>query len=312
MKFHRIALGPVRAASRTGRGVLADETERAIDAALGGPLPEMIGRALVEQRVVERVVGEMLEAAAGVDGRDAAGGAVEQVLRSPVFERWVAGEEAGRLAEAVADRVVRSPAFKRAVAEMLSSPEVHRALSQSATGFGAEAAGAARRKARAADDRIEARAHALLRRPQPANAGFAGVGTRGVAIVLDAALAQAVFLLAAASIGLVLALVGDLRPGWLAGSLVGGGWLLVVAAYFVGFWSVTGQTPGLRVMHLRVVTRSDAPPSVARAIVRLVGLILAIVPLCAGFLPALVDRRRRALPDFLAGTAVVYEPGTRP
>jgi uncharacterized RDD family membrane protein YckC len=312
MKLHRIALGPVRAASRTGRGVLADETERAIDAALGGPLPEMIGRALVERRVAERVVSEMLDAAAHEDGHpDGTGGVAERVLRSPALERWLAGEEAARLAEAVADRVVRSAAFRRAVAEMLASPEIHRALSQSATGFGAEAAEAARRKARAADDRAEARAHALLRRPQAARPGFAGVGTRGVALVVDAALAQAGFLLAAASVGLVLALVGDLRPGWLAGSLVGGGWLLVVTAYFVGFWSTTGQTPGLRVMRLRVVTRSAAPPSVARALARLVGLILAIVPLGAGFLPALVDRRRRALPDFLAGTAVVYEPGTR-
>jgi hypothetical protein len=47
------------------RGVLTDETERAIDAALAGPLPEMVGRAIVEQRVIERVVAEMLEASAG-------------------------------------------------------------------------------------------------------------------------------------------------------------------------------------------------------------------------------------------------------
>jgi len=31
------------------------------------------------------------------------------------------------------------------------------------------------------------------------------------------------------------------------------------------------------------------------------------VPLFAGFLPALFTERRRALPDFLAGTVVLYE-----
>ena len=36
------------------------------------------------------------------------------------------------------------------------------------------------------------------------------------------------------------------------------------------------------------------------------GLVLAIVPLFAGFLPVLVDDRRRALQDFLAGTVVLY------
>ena len=46
-----------------------------------------------------------------------------------------------------------------------------------------------------------------------------------------------------------------------------------------------------------------------RSFVRFVGLILAIVPLFAGFLPVLVDGRRRALQDFLSGTVVLDEPG---
>jgi uncharacterized RDD family membrane protein YckC len=38
-----------------------------------------------------------------------------------------------------------------------------------------------------------------------------------------------------------------------------------------------------------------------------IGLFLAIIPLFAGFVPALFDQRRRALPDYLAGTVVVYD-----
>jgi hypothetical protein len=38
--------------------------------------------------------------------------------------------------------------------------------------------------------------------------------------------------------------------------------------------------------------------------VRFAGLLLAIVPLFAGFLPVLFDERRRGLPDYLAGTVV--------
>jgi len=289
------------------RGVLTDETERAIDAALAGPLPEMVGRAIVEQRVIERVVAEMLEASAGREaGTEGADGVVEQVLRNPALERWVASEEATRLAEAATQRLVHTPAFQRAVAEMLSSPEVRRAIAEAAGGYGEEAADAARGKARAADDRVEARVHRLLRRPRAAEAGFGGVATRGVALVVDAALAQAAYLVVAASVGLVLGLAGELHRGWLTGSLAGGGWLLVVALYFVGFWSVTGQTPGMRLMRLRVQARSGEPPSAFRSLLRLAGLILAIIPLFAGFLPALVDRRRRALPDFVAGTTVVY------
>jgi uncharacterized RDD family membrane protein YckC len=49
-------------------------------------------------------------------------------------------------------------------------------------------------------------------------------------------------------------------------------------------------------------------PSILRSLVRLVGLVLSIVPLFIGFVPVLFTERRRGLADFLAGTAVVYDP----
>jgi uncharacterized RDD family membrane protein YckC len=105
---------------------------------------------------------------------------------------------------------------------------------------------------------------------------------------------------------LVASLVGELHQGWLAGGLFAGAWLIVEVAYFVGFWTTAGQTPGMRMMRLRVV-HGDGPPGVARSLVRFIGLLLAIIPLFAGFLPVLVDDRRRALQDFLAGTVVLYD-----
>jgi uncharacterized RDD family membrane protein YckC len=92
--------------------------------------------------------------------------------------------------------------------------------------------------------------------------------------------------------------------------------LLFEAAYFAGFWSTAGQTPGMRLMHLRVVDSSGSVPGLGRSFVRLLGLGLAILLLFTGFLPVLVDDRRRALQDFLAGTAVLYAedapPAVRP
>jgi uncharacterized RDD family membrane protein YckC len=259
------------------RGVLADEAERALDAALAGPLPEIAGRALVEHHVLDRVSAAMREAG---DGKEL---------------------------ERLAEEVLREPAIRRAVAELVASTEVRQALAESMRGTGEDAGASARAKTRAADDRVEARAHRLLRRSEPALPGYGGVATRGIALAADALLAQAAYLVGAASVALVLGLAGGLAPGWSTGTAAGAGWLLVVTAYFAGFWSVTGQTPGQRLLRLRVVTASGERASPSRALVRVAGLILAIVPLCAGFLPALVDRRRRALPDYLAGTVVVYE-----
>ena len=41
---------------------------------------------------------------------------------------------------------------------------------------------------------------------------------------------------------------------------------------------------------------------------RLVGLVLATIPLCAGFLIMLWDDRRRCLQDRMARTVVVHAP----
>ena len=135
---------------------------------------------------------------------------------------------------------------------------------------------------------------------------YAGVATRAIALAIDVAIVHAIVLAGAGLLGLVASLVGDLRPSWLAGALAVVGWALSVAFYFVLFWSVTGQTPGLRGMRLRVVAGDGEPPSVGRSLIRLVGLLVAIVPLFAGFLPVLFDARRRGLHDYLAGTVVLY------
>jgi uncharacterized RDD family membrane protein YckC len=255
--------------------------ERALDALLAGPLPEALGRSLAEHHVLERVADGM------VDGDGA--------------RQKVAVEE-------LTHRLVDSPAFRQALTEVLSLPEVRSALTSQATGFGDEVAGAVRRRSRALDQVLEARARRLLRlRPARDAAGFGGFATRGAGLIIDAALAQVGYLVAAASVALVLGLAGALGANWLSGSLAGGGWLLAVAAYFVAFWSTTGQTPGMRALRVRVVAPSGTPPSVLRSLVRFVGLILAIIPLFAGFLPALVDGRRRALQDFLSGTVVLDE-----
>jgi uncharacterized RDD family membrane protein YckC len=208
----------------------------------------------------------------------------------------------------LAERVIESATFKRALSGVLESPEVRRALTRQTAGFGAEIGASVRGSGRRLDDHVESAARRVVGRPPSATGGFGGVATRGLALAIDVLLAHAAFLVIAGSVALIASLAGDLRSGWIAGSIASVGWLIVVLAYFVLFWSGTGQTPGMRLMRLRVLAdRSGAPPSVGRSIVRFVGLILAIAPMLLGFVPALFDRRRRALQDYLAGTTVRAE-----
>jgi uncharacterized RDD family membrane protein YckC len=135
---------------------------------------------------------------------------------------------------------------------------------------------------------------------------YAGVATRAVALAIDVALAHVIVFTAGAILALVGSLVADVRLDSLAAALAGAAWVAVVGSYFVLFWSTAGQTPGMRLMALRVTTERGGHPSISRSVVRLIGLALAIVPLFLGFVPVLVDARRRGLHDLLAGTVVLY------
>jgi uncharacterized RDD family membrane protein YckC len=296
MRLPRAALGPARAVARSGRSALTDEVERAVDAMLAGPLPEAVARSIVQHRVLERVVN-----AVDLDKE------IARALSSPALQRAAVEAVDSPLTEALAMRIAQSAAFRHALRETLSSPELRSALAQQTTGFGAEIAASLRRRARRIDDAENTVVHRRLRHPAAGAVRFGGLVSRAIALVTDAALAHVAFLVIAASVGLVLSLAGEVRPGWVEGAVAGGGWAVVVAAYFVSFWSTTGQTPGMRVMRLRVVTRAGAPVPVWRSVVRFAGLVLAIIPLFAGFLPVLVDGKRRALQDYLAGTVVQAE-----
>jgi uncharacterized RDD family membrane protein YckC len=141
---------------------------------------------------------------------------------------------------------------------------------------------------------------------------YAGLATRTLAFAVDAAVINAVAWFVALVVGLCLSLL-DI-PGKVETVLaaIGAGLILLwTVAYFTYFWSATGQTPGNRVMRIRVEdARSGEPIPGRRAVLRFFALVLAAIPLCAGILMMLVDRRRRALQDVLARTEVVHVPAT--
>jgi uncharacterized RDD family membrane protein YckC len=148
--------------------------------------------------------------------------------------------------------------------------------------------------------------------PQPAARGLhhEGLVTRGIAFAIDAAIVNVMAIVVAGGVALGLSVLS--APDSLRGALVTIGAALFVAwtvAYFVVFWSTTGQTPGSRLLRIRVCGADDgtliAP---RRALLRFVGLMLAALPLLLGFLPILLDDRRRGLHDMLAGTVVVEAP----
>jgi len=308
-------------------GVLsAPEAEHVVDGVLAGALPEAVARSLIEHRVVERLVAEVLTTVEldreVVSAREAerTERLVSQALANPALERVFAEALESRLTLDLTDQVVRSPAFKRALTEVLGSPELRAALKGQSMSFAGELVTGLGQRLRKLDDAIERGPRRWFGRAprSQVEAGSsvrvpsAGIATRGVALAIDAALATMIFLTGIAVIGLVVSLVWNPRPASVVGTVIGVAGLLVEVGYFTGFWSSAGQTPGMRLLHLRVVAGGGSAPGFGRSLVRLFGLFVAILLLFTGFLPVLVDDRRRALQDFLAGTVVVYDDDARP
>jgi uncharacterized RDD family membrane protein YckC len=139
---------------------------------------------------------------------------------------------------------------------------------------------------------------------------YPGLATRMIALAADVLIIQAVTWM----VGGVTAVVASqlhfsqsTEDVLIAvGAVVAALWF---AAYFVFFWVATGQTPGNRLMEIRVEgATSGRPLPFGRATARFAGALLSALLLFVGYLLILVDGRRRALHDRLVGSVMVHAP----
>jgi uncharacterized RDD family membrane protein YckC len=147
---------------------------------------------------------------------------------------------------------------------------------------------------------------------------YAGFVTRLVAFFIDRFVVAVFIAVVSAVVGFVtqslqvnqwLGIEG--WAGWLVASLLGAFSFLTYFVYDVGCWLLAGQTPGKRLMGLLVVQTDGQRLRLGPAIRRWFGYWLSAI-LFLGFLWVLVDNRRQALHDKLAGTLVLYAWSDRP
>jgi uncharacterized RDD family membrane protein YckC len=223
---------------------------------------------------------------------------------TPDVERMLDSAFAGPLPDAVVKRTVdhllESGELDRVVEHVAASPAVRQAVARQTSSFADEVAVRVRVRGESADDRLERWARALVRRPPPrVPLPYGGLATRGFAFAVDLLLLDLAFLAVTAFVALAGTLFGT-PSHWLLAALLGAGWTIAAAAYFVFFWTTAGQTPGMRVMRQRIACTDGAPPNALRSAVRFAVLLV----LSVGALAILFDKRRRALHDMVAGTVV--------
>jgi uncharacterized RDD family membrane protein YckC len=151
--------------------------------------------------------------------------------------------------------------------------------------------------------------------PEQTNIEFtvAGVGSRFLALLIDALIQAAVLIvgfLAVSLFGLFgVATKLPLARSWILAAVVTGAFLLFYGyfIFFEIFWS--GQTPGKRRIGLRVIKetgrRLSPIETVARNLLRIVDQMPGVY--AVGIVVALLNKQNKRLGDFVAGSLVVRE-----
>jgi uncharacterized RDD family membrane protein YckC len=146
---------------------------------------------------------------------------------------------------------------------------------------------------------------------------LSGVGSRFLALFLDTVLQFVLYVLV--FLAFVFAVPAGLAPylAWIPSSF---GPALVILFLFCIYWGYfaffeifwKGQTPGKRLLKIRVIKESGRPVNVYEAIGR--NLMRAIDSLpgvyAVGLICMMIDRKNRRVGDFVAGTVVVHDRKT--
>lgn len=84
--------------------------------------------------------------------------------------------------------------------------------------------------------------------------------------------------------------------------------VIVVYAFFVGFWSGPGRTLGMQSWRLQLENDQGKVPTIAQASLRFLASLLSWLPLGLGFLWQLWDHDKLTWHDRISHTRVVHYP----
>lgn len=264
------------------RSIESEATENAIARVVNGPL--------IEQAVAEAMASESVEKA------------IIEALDSEMAER-------------VWDHVLDGPHTQRLIERIAESPEVRSAIATQGIGLIGDLGYQVSKVTRILDFIGERVARRILFRPKRERAtSRVGFFTRVLAVGIDALIINVTLVAlgaAVSAIGNALGIAGgDISPSLFAvGATM---WLLISSLYLYVFWALSGQTPGMRFLDIRIEKDGEHRIGSRAARRRLVGFWLSAAALGLGFLGVLIRLDRRGFHDRLGGTTVYFIDPTDP
>jgi uncharacterized RDD family membrane protein YckC len=294
----RVLGAGVGAARSVGKAAGID---RAVEAAAEDALVAAIESDAVERALVRVLQGPAVETAVhgALDSetvKQALVDALDSEMVDEVWRRLLASDEAQKLVERIAE-----------------APELRAAISAQSAGLIEDVGhtiGNSTRRLDAVVERIVRRI--FFRKPRTQPSPEAGALTRALAFGLDLLIVNLAFSGVAAIAALIASAFSGNDNGLSGVTLAVGSfaWLCLGSFYLVAFWTLAGQTPGMRFFGIRIGLKGQRLP-LRRSLKRLVGLALATIALGLGFLGIFFDERRRGWQDRMAGVDVLYERNER-
>src|SRR3954470_21906180 len=237
---------PARLIGGGARGARRVAQAAGVDRAVETAAEEAIVTAL-ESPAVERAVVRVLQ-----------GPAVEEAMRgaleSPAVERALFEAIDSQLLDTVWQRVLASDEAQKLVERIAEAPEVRAAIASQGVGFLDDIRRAIGTVARRIDGGIERIVRRLTRRTlrtEPTEC--AGAFTRILAFAIDLGVLNLAFIAISALVAFVASLVFPSDATVRALAVGACAWLVAGAFFMVSFWALTGQTPGMSIVGLRVV-----------------------------------------------------------
>ena len=198
--------------------------------------------AAVESQAVERAMARVLEGPVVQE-------AVEGALESDAVKKALLEAMDSELVDEVWKRLLASDQAQQLVERIAEAPEVRAAISAQGIGLLEDIGRTIGNLARRLDDRFERIVRRLFFRPQRVlPTDRAGVVSRGLAMAIDGVFVNLAFTAFVALVTLVANTFGGNGEGGSSLAIAVGStaWLSFGAVYLVGFWSLAGQTPGMR------------------------------------------------------------------
>jgi len=256
--------------------------------------------AAVESKAVERAMARVLEGPVVQE-------AVDGALESEKVKKALLEAMDSELVDEVWKRLLASDQAQQLVERIAEAPEVRAAISAQGMGLVEDVGRTIGKTARRLDDRFERIVRRIFFRPQrlmPSDR--AGIVSRGLALLVDGVFVNLAFTAFVALVTLVANAFGGNGEGGTSLAIAVGStaWLSFGAVYLLGFWSLAGQTPGMRFLGVRL---AEERLPLRRSFRRLVGLGLSVLTFGIGFLGVVFGERRRAWEDRLSGTEVLYD-----